>query len=637
MKLQVTRLVDDGLSLTEEKERRLLEHVKNLLTFYYLNHEFKQRLESVDIAYYNSVTKVLDCCETQEERDDVLKSIGVPLIKSQVQTAIGYLAETYLTEYPLFPVIGDNEKLSYELIENIEALIEEHSIKGKWKKQLIRLFSDLSKYNHGSIELCWGPIYDAEAVQLASTGVLPDPGLQYINKLYTPNIYNSLWDIRTDPSEASEKGEFAGYQEIITRSELLKLMTQYSVEGNLLHGEEIFNWLDWEHDLYWDRPILHPEVSSLESKRVNWFAWSQGKNIYTKDLDSDQQGKKNRIRDLNRLFLRTKMYVRLDPDDFGLAPNDLNQSIYLIEVINHKYVIKIEKQIVYFDLLPMYIGQYYDDSMGVQTKSIAEEIMPIQRASEDLINSNVGLAKRAVGDRLLYDASSVDESDMSSRDPTARIPVRLGKSSIPGAKLSDVVSPMPFNDTASATVLQSLQTIFGFPEQFTGLNSATEGRFRKGNRTLGEFNTIMGNVDARQTPTLMLFDSQFFSPIKHQIRFNIVRFAPNQDQGFVSSGLQRQVEISATDLRESMNSVKLADGLQPRNVVGNTEVVAGIFDAISKIPLLQEEFDLVKVFSYLSSLSGVHNLNKYKRKDLGGENVGQPAGNISQLPANRAR
>ena len=583
---------------TKANRNALVQHVKDCMRIFYQKNEIRDRYESIDRAYMMAVTRMQDECGPRRG-DSVsdIDNLAIPVLLSQSDAAVGALSSVFLPRYPLFPVIGD-EEIDKGTIGDIEALIEEHSIKGKWRKQFIRLFKQFSRYNDGAIEMSWEPIYDAEAVQDAEVLGDREFPLTYINSLKTPNIYNRFYDIRTEPGMASIDGEFAGYQEFISKPELISRLTRRHLEKKLYSNDP--NMFDttskFDTQLYWKLPLINEKVSFTTS--TNWLEYT-GVHLGNKTPDRP-------------LYSWVRAYVRIDPDDFGAESTALNIQTIMVEIVNHKWLVYAEPVITYFNMLPLLIGQYNEDDMGLQTKSPSENVLSIQEAATDLLNDRRAATKRAVADRMLYDPAFLDSKHMDSRNPSARIPLKKSIASIGGdVDFRKIIYPFPWTDSTEGVIMQDLGFLLGLPEFATGLNSAKEGRFRKGNRTAAEFNEIMGNMDDRQIPSFLCMEANIFSPIKHQIRFNLARFL-EQDVDFVSSPLKKKVSLSAAEVKQAMSKIKLADGLMPREQVANVQVLTAMFDAITKIPQLSQRMDIFKFFVYIASMSGMHNVEKFE-------------------------
>lgn len=617
MKLE---LVDkDKRLLSKANEKSVIDLTMDYVKFFYNHTDIRERYYSIDSAYMNAILQIeKESCKNEKQT----RKVAVPILLSQGSTAVGYLTSVFLGQTPLFPVVGDKE-VPKEMVQNVEAMIQDHSVKGNWVRHFIKLFINLYKFNNAGVELSYEPIYDAEAATVETLDVNAPVPLMYINKLYAPNIYNMGWDIRVIPADASTKGEFIFYQELITKMQLVDRMTRYSVEGKLYNdnaGDKVLNSVGYEKSCYWDPPKINKKLTN--SVAEGYSSWMGLGNVFP--INSNMQ-----------MYLWTRMYAVLLPSDHGLIDNRLNTQIYRIELVNHKYLVSIEPVNTYFKSLPIYMGVYHEDDMAIQTQSMAENLMPTQDAATDLLINRMGATKRAVSDRILYDSAVINPAHMASTSPSARIPANLLASSFPYRSVADAIFPIPFTDSTQNTINQDIQTLLSIPDYATGYNSAREGRFRKGNRTLGEYSDIMQNQDDRQAACLMLLESFIFSPIKHQLRFNLIKYQKT-GQKFVSAELQRSIEISPADIAQYMDKIKIADGLHQRDQIANTDIIVAAMQFLTANPELGQQFDLVSLFINMISASGFHSIEKYRNEANSGLN--QQANNLTPAinsPGNR--
>src|SRR5690554_2563045 len=145
--------------LSSETQKLLVASLSRILSGHSGRHtELRSKMEVIDIAYARYKQKrskqqqdgiddsmAILCEDEFAELRERFIDIDIPLLVSQVDTAVGYLADLYLSGYPLFPVVS--EPADRKEAEYIEALIDKHAIVGKYPQELLKFFFDATKYN----------------------------------------------------------------------------------------------------------------------------------------------------------------------------------------------------------------------------------------------------------------------------------------------------------------------------------------------------------------------------------------------------------------------------------------------------------------------------------------------------------
>jgi hypothetical protein len=242
----------------------------------------------------------------------------------------------------------------------------------------------------------------------------------------------------------------------------------------------------------------------------------------------------------------------------------------------------------------MLVAQPLEDGLGYQTKSLAQNSAPFQSVGSALVNSAIHSRKRALADRGLYDPSRIDAKSINNDSASAKIPVRP---SAYGRPLNEAYYPIPYQDQQSAQAMSDLQVMMNLNDQVAGSNRAQQGQFQKGNKTLFEYQNVMGNADARQQNTSLLLESQFFVPLKEIIKLNVLQYqAPAT---VFSRAVEREVTVDPVTLRQANVIFKVSDGQLPASKQMNSESFTAAAQAISSSPQLAGAYNIGPMFSYL--------------------------------------
>jgi len=350
---------------------------------------------------------------------------------------------------------------------------------------------------------------------------------------------------------------------------------------------------------YIERPLISNfNIIEDPNMATNWLAWALA-----------QPDNKDRI-DYSNKYLYTKSYARIIPADHGLdVPEPNVPQIWKFVSVNNSFIIHMKKVISAFDMFPIQLGQFTEDGFRAQTKSVAEQQLSIQDATSELVNIRLNSARRSISDRAIYNPSLIDPQDVNSRTPAAKIPI---KQNLKNADLNQAYRSIEFNDTGTARAFDDISPLLQLSEFLGGINSARQGGFKRGNRTLGEFSEIMTNSDMRSRMIALMMEYQIFTPLKQQIKGNILLNMGSSPQDLISNRSQRAISVNVEDIRTKLMNFKVADGYLPTSLLANTEVVQAAFNLLIQSPLLQSQYQVGPLFSHMMALSGMRGLDRFQ-------------------------
>jgi hypothetical protein len=296
----------------------------------------------------------------------------------------------------------------------------------------------------------------------------------------------------------------------------------------------------------------------------------------------------------------TTMYARIMPSDFNMRLAEPNTpQIWKLIFVNHQVLIYAERQTNAHNMLPVMFGQPLEDGLGYQTKSLADNVSPIQDITSALSNSNIAARRRAISDRTLYDPSRVTEAHINNPNPSAKIPVRPAAY---GKPVGEAVHAFPFRDDQFQYVAQQMQMYGGMANQISGQNPVRQGQFVKGNKTQSEFDTVMGNANGRDQLTAIGYETQIFTPVKEMLKTNILQY-----QGGISlynREKKTEVKIDPVELRKAVLTFKVSDGLTPTDKLMDTDTHIVALQQIGTSPVIGAAYNIAPLFSYLMKMRG---------------------------------
>jgi hypothetical protein len=564
------------------------------------NWNIRDQMRQIDLAYIreNDFTQENLRAKAANKYGDPTRfqNITVPVVMPMVEAAVTYQSSVFLTGHPIFGVVSNPQTMDAAM--QMETVIEEQSVRGGWVRELMMFFRDGFKYNLAALEVNWDRVVTAALetdLAFSTTQARPKEVIWEGNCLKRKDPYNLIFDTRVAPSEIYWRGEFAGYTELMSRIQLKQFVNSLpdKMVDNVIAAFESglgfsgISSTDTQGGFY--TPQINPNALLDRDSRgtTNWMAWAgiagSQSNIKYKDT-----------------YEVTTLYAKILPADFGMkVPAQNTPQIWKFIYVNHSVLIYAERQTNAHGYLPMLFSQPLEDGLEYQTKSLAQNVQPIQDVTTALMNSNIAARRRAISDRGIYDPSRISEAHINSDNPAAKIPVRPAAY---GKPVQEAYYPIPFRDDQAGIIMQDIQQLLQMGNVITGQNPVRQGQFVKGNKTQHEFQSVMSNANGRDQMTSMLLEAQVFTPLKEILKINILQY-----QGGVSlfnREKQQVVKIDPVALRKAVMDFKVSDGLTPSDKLINSDTLQVAMQVIGSSPQIAAGYNLAPMFSYFMKTQG---------------------------------
>lgn len=576
--------------LSEKAQLGIVQFVKQCKELTSKNWNLKNQWRKIDLAYARE-QDLLDenrKAKIANSQGDSTKfqNVIVPVVLPQVESAVTYQSSVFLQGHPIFGVTANPSTIDEAL--QMETVIEDQSVRGGWVGELIKFFRDGFKYNIACCEVDWSRVVTAAIetdAEFSTSQGKPKEIIWEGNTIKRIDLYNAFWDTRCAPCEVPYKGEFAGHIKMYSRIALKQFIEELPNNTNV---KQAFETGVVNNEYY--VPDINPDSWSEAANpraTTNWLAWAGLQ-------DSDQ-----RIH-YKDMYEVTTIYARILPSDFGInVPRRNTPQIWKFIIVNAQTIIYAERQTNAHNLLPMLFAQPNEDGLTYQTKSLATNVHPIQSIASAMWNSMIAARRRAISDRGLYDPSRVESAHINAENPSAKIPV---KPAAYGKPLSEAYYPIPFRDDQSGVIMQETQGLMQFANTITGQNQARQGQFVKGNKTLHEFDTIMGNANGRDQLCSMLLEAQFFTPLKEILKLNILQYQAGTK--LFNREREQNIQIDPIKLRTAVLEFKISDGLLPTDKLVNADALKVAMQVIGSSPVIQAQYNMGPLFSYFLKTQG---------------------------------
>jgi len=549
--------------------------------------QFTDKLEAIDRAYFTVKDPESSAANDNPE---------VALVRANVESGVAYLADTYLSGYPLFGVVAPPDKTSVGV--KFEALIDDHATRGRWDNEYLRLFADGMKYNICASEIAWEDIttlsYATNSGNLEATAKVEEVG-EGINVVRTLDIYNTFWDYRVSPAKVASKGEFVGYNEIISKSALKELSITLNAKDRAYNISKAIK-STFKKDYFNTRPT----VSIYEGGKggeIDYVAFALGTDAVI------EHG-------YHEAYMKTVLYVRLIPAMLDWKVQAVNTpQIWKFTVINNSVLLEAQRIISPQKLLPILMIDMEEDGFDIQSQSLGERTVPWQDVATELLSIRLNSGRRAISDRAIYDPHYISEADANTTTPAPKIPLKTSLHR-DHKSLASAYMSIPYEGRGSDQALSDMRESMAMVDNLTGLNSSSRGQFRKGNRTLGEYDDVMDSAEGRLRLIAIRMNAQLFAPTKQIIKANVLMYASKAT--VMSRDTQELLEIDPAELRATIMEFKLADGFMPKSKFTNPEVVTAALQML-QLPQLQgiPPAVVLAMVSQIMALNGAKGLEPY--------------------------
>jgi hypothetical protein len=569
---------------------------------------WKDRLEQADLLYYLMQPAIYDKDHIQARAEELgLKPddmLEAPVIISQIETAVASLADTFLSGYPIFGVVTPPDQ--QEAGEQLETLIASYTQLGSWNTNLLGFFRAACKYTVAPFALTTRFGYDLLGeVNLGVPGtyqprkvnsfVLPD--------LHMPDPYNVVFDYRVLPKDLALKGDYIGHAEMMPRTYLKQQLLAVQEAGPNYAGRllNLDKWMDTATS--YANYHIHPTVAKIGVQGVKdyWTSWFSSGNPQDRMTISGQ------FYTAGHALVR-KLFVRIVPKEFGLDRYGGNTPmVFELWLVNDQVIVYFAPVFMYANSFPIGFADLQNDGFGYGAKTEVALFAPFQQAASTLLTSAVLTAERATGDRAIFDSNYLSAANLKKANGASYIP--LTQSLLQDRSLQSVYHSIPYDASLAQMSPGLIREIVNTAQMLRGRNNFQQGLPQKGNRTLGEFQEVMGQSDVRQELPAMQMEAQAFTPVKQWLKQWIAMNATKE--ALVNHRTKAVVEISPQSIADMQYDFKLSTGYFSKQMLSSSDEVTNMMQVITGNPELMAKFDVPAMLSYIMSLRGFKDMEQF--------------------------
>ena len=167
----------------------------------------------------------------------------VPIVNSQVGTALAFLSKTFLSSDTIFPIVSAPEGDAIAIQFN--TLISNYADDFQWRRNLLVALGKGLRYPLTAVECTWETKKVNKAVNRlkgTTAQVSTEATVKSGFNIKALDMYNVFWDSSVSPARISEDGEYAGYVESMTGSLMIrKLQNLGAMEAMVFNDVRTLN------------------------------------------------------------------------------------------------------------------------------------------------------------------------------------------------------------------------------------------------------------------------------------------------------------------------------------------------------------------------------------------------------------
>lgn len=516
--------------------------------------------------------------------------VSLPLTWVHIDDMMTFYAQTFAPNRGMFYHTAGPEESGGA--SQLVALMNNHAVYGSYYRHLLRAIFNILKYNAGGLIANWATDYGPKLVMnpdgSTSSGVQP---IFNGNKVAAIDMYNFFCDPSCEYTNLHKEGEWFAVAEMKSHFWLKnKCMeeTYYNCEG-LFEGESAGSLANYYRD-----PPRESKLDQDESKggdSINWLSWLSGTEAYLSD----------------NAFELVTMYVRINPNDFGLVEGDRQTKaarnryeIWRVVIANGDRIIAAQHMPNIHGYLPAFLGVINDDFMRDAAKSPAEILNPLQEFASFLLNVHVLANRKNLFGTTYYDPSRVDYGQIPSGEVAARVPIKA-------QGYGQDIRTMVFKESQTLDTKQTLGDFQGIMEvinQFFPTQSLPSQIAGIDRAVTNQVAAVQQGANRRQQKGARLLDDTMMRPLRFALYYNIIQFLQDGEEvADYFTGKTEQIDLS--QLRSTSLIHLIGQGLKALDRAQVASELRDLIFAMIQAPSAGERVDLLGLLDYWSSMMDI--------------------------------
>lgn len=390
------------------------------------------------------------------------------------------------------------------------------------------------------------------------------------------DVYNTLLDPAHHPSQVALFGEFFATVDVHRQFTIEKMLD----DGEIVGGERFLESCNNNITYYKPKPNIRGEQFRGTGQSPDWV------NVLSAGSDSEA----------GKGFEVVKFCAWVRPKRFGIS-EDVELQVWEFTIIGMQYIAAMRKVENTHSMLPICLAKPSNDLFGLDQKSSAEMLLPLQRFASYLFNIHQRAARKALYGLLFYDAKQVPLQDHLKDDlESAQIPVNLVGTD---KKLQDIVLAVN-NAPDTGKIMDQINNVLQLMQHMlpTNLQQAMANLDRA---TQYQAATVAQGANKRNLKLAKIIDDQAFKNLRFILMWNMYDKQDNLEMIGPDGAI---VSLEPSKLRDTELEFTISDGLKGIDRLALMSNYNEIYGKMVQIPGISQQVDMLGLINYLSSLMG---------------------------------
>lgn len=567
-------------------------------------HEISKRFSS-----WREIDRTLTTYIPLKDKEEALKkkdptkpvSVVFPYTYSMLEALLTYLSAAFFQD-PMFQYEGveDDDTVGAMLMELVIRL---DCIKNKVPLNVHTSLRDSLSYGVGVAIPGWKSVYGRKPIKskIVTQSPLGD------DEQFQTNMVESLL------YEGNDLSNIDPYM----------WLPDPSVASSDIQSGEFTGWVDRDNYMNLLSEEKHPKSTLFN---VRYLRAKKDKRSTLALDQSDRQKRHGGSAELHRSMTNTvnpvdviKMYINLIPKEWKLGGSEYPEKWYF-ELAADDVVIAAEKADHNHGMYPVSVASPEFDGYSITPIGRMEILYGLQHTLDFLFNSHIANVRKAINDMIIVDPYLVNMNDM--KDPQPGKLIRLRRPAW-GRGVDKVAQQLQVQDITRANIADSAY-VTQWMDRISGADQSMQGSLRTGGPerlTKGEFQGTRGSAISRLQRIAMIIGMQYMQDVGTMFGVHTQQYRSQETYvrivGRYAEQLQKtfgkqktNAKVTPYDLAINYDLI-VRDGSIPG---GNfSEAWIEMFKVIGTTPELAQEFDIVRIFTYIAQQLGAKNVEDFRR------------------------
>lgn len=522
-------------------------------------------------------------------------TIELPYSYAIMMTAHTYLTSTLLSRAPVFQFAGRHGEAETK-VQALEALIDYQIQVGEMLVPLYVWLFDALKYGLGVVGTYW------------------DEDVQTVSRIVERK--KSYLGIELDSTEKVRVVEqvkaYSGNKVFNIRPQDFFPDPRVPI-GNLQNGEFCGRIVDvsWNTIIKGEQKGKYFNIAKLRQSKSK-------QSSISRDLGSPQMELPPTADTLPTVEIGNvsnvsllEMTIEIIPTEWKLGTTKWPEK-WVFTVANNCVIIGAQPLGMYHNKFPYVTYEPEFNGYSLFNRGLLEITKPLNDVMTWLINSHFYNVRKAMNDSFIVDPSRVEIKDF--RDPGPGRILRL-KPSAYGSDVRTVLTQMAFTDVTKQH-LGDISIVADMIQRMTGVNENVMGMVNSGGRKSATEVRSSNALSINRMKTQAEFASaQGFSKLA-AILVSQTQQMYSEEQTFRIAGSLIEgsapfVQIDKEMIAGYYDFINV-DGTMPIDKMAMVNTWKELMVQGSALPGVMEQFDFVKMFSFVAQLAGARNINQFK-------------------------